>query len=125
MLNKLFSSKEKESLTWKDLTEVSQLDEIDNLSKQKPVMIFKHSTRCSVSAMALGRFERSYKEESSFEPFYLDLIANRDVSNEIASRYNVRHESPQAILIRNGKAIFDTSHMGISYDELEIEAKKL
>lgn len=124
MLGKLFSSGEKESLPWTNINEMSQLDEIDRLSKDKPVLLFKHSTRCSISAMALGRFERSYSQESSFNPYFLDLIAHRDISNEIASRYGVRHESPQAILIRDGKAVFDTSHMGISYDELNSEAKK-
>lgn len=124
MLGKLFSSGEKESLPWTNINEISQLEEIDRLSKDKPVLLFKHSTRCSISAMALGRFERSFSEEASFNPYFLDLIAHRDISNEIAARYGVRHESPQAILIRDGKAVFDTSHMGISYDELNSEAKK-
>ncbi len=125
MLGKLFSSKDKVSLPWKNLEDLSQLEEVDNSSKERPVLLFKHSTRCSISAMALGRFERSYDENASFEPYYLDLISHRDISNEVASRYGVRHESPQAILIRNGKAVFDTSHMGICYDELNTESKKL
>lgn len=124
MLGKLFSSKEKEPLPWNNLIDISQLEEIDNTSKEKPVLLFKHSTRCSISAMALGRFERSFSEEVSFEPYYLDLIAHRDISNEVAERYGVRHESPQAILIRNGRVILQASHMGISYEELNSVAKK-
>ncbi|MEP1034022.1 bacillithiol system redox-active protein YtxJ [Ekhidna sp.] len=124
MLGKLFSSKDKVPLPWKNLDRISELEEIENLSKERAVLLFKHSTRCSISAMALGRFERSYKEEALFEPYYLDLIAHRDISNEIASRYGVKHESPQAILIRNGKAVFNTSHMGISYEELNTMAQK-
>ncbi|WP_462253929.1 bacillithiol system redox-active protein YtxJ [Ekhidna sp.] len=124
MLGKLFSAKEKESLPWKELNNVSQLEEIDNLSQEKPVLLFKHSTRCSISAMSLGRFERSFSDDYSFEPYFLDLIAHRDVSNMIAERYGIRHESPQAILIANGKAVFNSSHMGINYEELNSIAKK-
>ena len=124
MLGKLFSAKENESLPWKELNNVSQLEEIDNLSQEKPVLLFKHSTRCSISAMSLGRFERSFGDDYSFEPYFLDLIAHRDVSNMIAERYGVRHESPQAILIANGKAVFNSSHMGINYEELNSIAKK-
>lgn len=124
MLNKLFSSKEKASLPWTQLVNASQLEEIEKKSIDRPILLFKHSTRCSVSSMALGRFERSFDDDATFEPYYLDLIAYRDISNEVASRYGVRHESPQAILIKNGKAVFDTSHMGISYTELNTIAKK-
>ena len=124
MLGKLFSSKERESLPWNNLSNISQLEEIDKASEEKPILLFKHSTRCSISAMALGRFERSFREGASFDPYFLDLIAHRDVSNEIADRYGVRHESPQAILIRNGKAVYETSHMGIDFNELNSEAKK-
>lgn len=124
MLGKLFTTKEKEPLPWNNLTNTSQLGEIDVLSKEQPVLLFKHSTRCSISAMALGRFERSLNSSSNFRAYFLDLIAHRDVSNEIAERYGIRHESPQAILISNGKAVYDSSHMGINYDELNAIAQK-
>ncbi len=124
MLGKLFSSKEPMALPWKELNNLTQLEEVDLLSKNQTILLFKHSTRCSISGMALGRFERSYDDEASFEPYFLDLIAYREVSNAIATRYGIRHESPQAILIRNGKAVFNASHMGISYEELNAEAKK-
>lgn len=117
MLSSLFSKTAK--MEWNHLSSIDQLSEIEQLSKQKPVAIFKHSTRCSISAMVLSRFERSYESESAFEPYFLDLIAFRDVSNEIASRYQVDHQSPQVILIQDGKAIFDASHNGISYEELK------
>ncbi|MEO9482838.1 MAG: bacillithiol system redox-active protein YtxJ [Ekhidna sp.] len=124
MLGKLFSSKEVKPLPWTQLNTISQLEEIDRMSNEKPILLFKHSTRCSISAMALGRFERSYDENASFDPYFLDLITYRDLSNKVAERYGIRHESPQVILIRNGKATFDASHMGISYSELNIEAEK-
>ncbi|WP_425389706.1 bacillithiol system redox-active protein YtxJ [Ekhidna sp.] len=125
MLSGLFSKSEKVDIPWKQLKDVSDLNEVDEVSKNKPVLLFKHSTRCSISAMSLSRFERGYQGESPFELYFLDLIAHRDVSNQVAEKYAVRHESPQAILIKNGKAVFDSSHMGINYSELSDEAKKL
>lgn len=125
MLSKLFSKSEKVSIPWKHISSISHLDEIDKRSEEKPVVLFKHSTRCSISAMSLSRFERSYEGDATFEPYFLDLIANREVSNTIAERYGIRHESPQTILIKNGKAVFDASHMSISYTELNNQAQKL
>lgn len=124
MLSNLFSKKEKVDFPWKELNRLEQLEEIDTLSKDKAIVIFKHSTRCSISAMTLNRFERSYENDLAFEPYFLDLIAHRDISNEIADRYGIRHESPQAIIIKDGKAKYDASHMEISYDELNSEAEK-
>ncbi|WP_436514417.1 bacillithiol system redox-active protein YtxJ [Ekhidna sp. To15] len=124
MLGNLFTSKERITLPWNHLISASQLDEIDKVSEEKTILLFKHSTRCSISSMVLNRFERSYDDNASFEPFFLDLITYRDLSNEVATRYGIRHESPQAILIKNGKAIFDASHMGVSYDQLNTESKK-
>ncbi|MEQ9466915.1 MAG: bacillithiol system redox-active protein YtxJ [Ekhidna sp.] len=124
MLSNLFSKKDAISFPWKELISAEQLNELDSASKEKPVVIFKHSTRCSISAMTLNRFERSDIGDLAFEPYFLDLIAHRDVSNLVAERYGVKHESPQAILIRGGKAKYDASHMGISYDELNSEAEK-
>jgi bacillithiol system protein YtxJ len=125
MLSKLFSKTEKVSVPWKNIVDISQLEEVDQRSKEKAVILFKHSTRCSISAMSLSRFERTYQEEAAFEPYFLDLIAHRDISNAIAERYGVKHESPQAILIKNGKPVFDSSHMGISFAELNDQAEKL
>lgn len=126
MLSSLFSKKEKTSFPWNILNATSQLEEVDRISEEEPVVIFKHSTRCSISAASLGRFERSYNQEKvAFKPYFLDLISFRDVSNEISDRYDVKHESPQAILIKHGKAVTHSSHMNISYDELNEEARKL
>ena len=119
MLSKLFSSKAKEtSIEWKNLTKLDELEALERASEEKPVMIFKHSTRCGISAMALNRFERAYEKEANFDPYYLDLIANRELSNEIANRYGVIHESPQALLIVEGKVVHDSSHNGIDFNEI-------
>lgn len=125
MLTKFFSKAPSEPVfEWNHLVSEDQLDELETISQEKPVLIFKHSTRCSISAMTLRRFERSADESISFQPFFLDLIANRSVSNLIAEKYGVRHESPQAILLSNGKAIFDASHTGISFEEINKMANK-
>jgi bacillithiol system protein YtxJ len=100
-------------MNWEQLTDINQLGEIIFNSNEKPVVIFKHSTRCSVSRMALKQFENEFDLQDKLTPYFLDLIAHRDISNEIANRFNVYHESPQLILIKDGKAIYDASHSGI------------
>lgn len=104
-------------MNWTPLTSVSQLEEIKKQSHEKNVVIFKHSTRCSISGMALNRFERSWSanDSESIEPYLLDLIEHRDVSNEIQNVFKVIHESPQIILIKDGESIYDASHMNINY----------
>ena len=83
------------------------------VSNEKPVVIFKHSTRCSVSRMALKQFENEYDAADATENYFLDLIAYRDVSNAIASRFNVFHQSPQLLLIKDGIAVYNASHSDI------------
>lgn len=119
MFNKLFgdsTSKDTPSsnIVWNDLTQLKQLEDIVKESAEAPVLIFKHSTRCSISRMALKSFEREYAiEEGKAKPYFLDLLEHRDVSNEIASRFDVQHQSPQLILIKNGKAVYNSSHSDI------------
>lgn len=117
-LNSIFGSSEntesqKSNVNWTELTDIAQLAEVTAISNEKPIVIFKHSTRCSISRMALKQFEREYDLNDSVAAYFLDLIAHRDISNEIASRFNVYHESPQLILIRDGKAVYDVSHSDI------------
>lgn len=107
-------------MNWKPLTSESQLEEIDKLSEKQPVLIFKHSTRCSISAASLNRFERKWDDGKSqnLQAYFLDLIANREVSNIIAEKYGIAHQSPQVLLIQNGICVYDTSHFGISFEEV-------
>ncbi len=80
-----------------------------------PVVFFKHSTSCSISAMMISRFEREWTfGEQELIPIYLDLIAHRDVSNFLATYLEVPHQSPQILLVTNGKCIFNASHNAIS-----------
>lgn len=100
-------------LDWKPLTDIGQLDEIVDLSNEKPVAIFKHSTRCSISRMALKQFENEFNLQDKIDIYFLDLLNYREISNEIANRFNVMHQSPQILLIKNGKAIYNDSHSDI------------
>lgn len=108
-------------MNWEPLTEEQQLETIMQQSFQQPVIIFKHSTRCSISAMAKNRLERVVAPENIFF-YYLDLIRYRAVSNKIAEMFQVYHESPQVLLIKNGECIYDESHGGIDMNEIVEQA---
>ena len=101
-------------MKWNALTDLEQLNEIISLSNEKPVVIFKHSTRCSISRMALKQFENEFNFSDKVTPYFLDLIAHRDISNGIASRFDVVHQSPQLLLIKEGKSVYHVSHSDIS-----------
>ena len=106
-------------MAWNALTDLEQLNEIVSLSNEKPVIIFKHSTRCSISRMALKQFENEFDFSDKVTPYFLDLIAHRDISNDIASRFGVMHQSPQLLLIKGGKSVYDVSHSDIDADALK------
>ena len=123
-LKNIFGSSENQNesnikMDWEPLNHISQLDEIVAASNEKPVAIFKHSTRCSISRMALKQFENEFDFTEKVTPYFLDLITFRDVSNDIASRFGVQHQSPQLILIKDGKAIYDASHSDIDAGPLK------
>lgn len=105
-------------MNWIQLKNSNQLEEIKEKSKQKPQVIFKHSTRCSISSMAKGRLERSTPPNDA-DFYFLDLINYRDLSNRIAKDFHVYHESPQIIVIKNGECVYDESHGSITMDEIK------
>ncbi len=106
-------------INWNKLTTVAQLDAVAERSKSLTCLIFKHSPTCSISAMAKARLEKKWDfDPSVIEPYYLDLLSFRPISNEIAERFQVWHESPQVLLIHNGECIYDASHLDISVEEL-------
>jgi bacillithiol system protein YtxJ len=112
--------KSKEEVKFFRLDKMEQFDEIDEISQTKPVVLFKHSTRCSISRMALKQFETEFNfPKEKIDWYLLDLLNHRDLSNEIASKYNVVHQSPQIVVIRNGKAVFNESHNSISAEDLK------
>ena len=104
-------------LTWKSLENRGHLDDILSRSATLPQLIFKHSTRCSISSMAKNRLERE-AAPSGVEFHFLDLIRYRGISNEIAEMFDVMHESPQVILIKNGESTYSESHNGISMEAI-------
>lgn len=123
IFSNLFGNSDNEELNskvnWIPLTFLGQLDELVAFSEQKPVVIFKHSTRCSVSRFALKQFENEFDLKDNVDAYFLDLLEYRDISNEIASRFGVYHQSPQLILIKDGQAIYDASHSDIDAEELK------
>lgn len=105
---------------WQPLTDLAQLDAIDAASAERPILIFKHSTRCNISSAARARLEREWSEaDDAMHPaHHLDLLRHRDVSNAIASRYGVAHASPQVLVIRHGRCVYHESHFGINHPEV-------
>lgn len=123
--NKMFKSEDEiakeeiKKVPWKELTNIEMLDEVTEDSKTRPVAILKHSTSCGISRMVLRQFEKEYDlKEEEVGLYFLDLLKHRDVSNKIASRYNIPHQSPQLIILRDGKVVYDASHSDISAEIL-------
>jgi len=104
-------------MNWNPINSLDQLVQIKTASFNTPQVIFKHSTTCSISRMALDRFERATPPEN-IDFHFVDLLNHRSISNEIATFFQVHHESPQVLLIKNGECIYDESHYGIMMDEL-------
>lgn len=114
------------SMNWIKIEKLQQLEEIRKVSESQPVLIFKHSTRCSTSRMSLDRLERNWNEQElpMVKTYFLDLLSFREISNKITEEFSVEHESPQVILIQNGKSVLDMSHFEIEYDRLRNVVQK-
>ena len=108
-------------MTWITLQTEQQLDQLKENSYIRPQIIFKHSTRCSISSVAKNRLERSIQPDE-IDFYFLDLIKYRPISNKISEDFNVFHESPQILLIKNGECIYDESHSGIDMEEIVEQA---
>ena len=107
----LFTKNKEEKINWKTLNQEEQLSEFIELSKQKPIAMFKHSTRCALSSMAKSRLERGWDlSDNDLDIYYLDLLNYRNVSNKMASLFSVEHQSPQLIVLQNGKVLYHASH---------------
>jgi bacillithiol system protein YtxJ len=104
-------------MNWQPINAIEQLESIKIASYDTPQVIFKHSTTCSISRMALDRFERASAPDG-VDFHYLDLLNHRPISTQIAEMFQVHHESPQVLLIKNGECIYEESHYGIMMDEL-------
>ena len=104
-------------MNWIDLNSEEQLGSLKEASKLKPLVIFKHSTRCAISSMAKSRLERNPQPEG-IDFYYLDLIQHKALSNKVAEVFTVYHESPQILLIKNGECVYDESHSGIQMNDI-------
>lgn len=119
IFNNLFGNKENTDkssyINWIPLTSKEQLEEIKKESDAEAILIFKHSTRCGISSMVKRQFEGLFAEEhQSLKVYYLDLLNYRTISNEIEEIFNVLHQSPQLIVIKNQTAVFNASHYDIT-----------
>ncbi|WP_299392428.1 bacillithiol system redox-active protein YtxJ [uncultured Gelidibacter sp.] len=114
------AAKSSGELSWIDLNTMEQLEEIKERSKTKPQFIFKHSTRCGISRMVMSQFKKDYQlEETAADLYYLDLLNHRNISNAIAEQFNVMHESPQLLVVKNGVVVKHDSHGAINNLKLE------
>jgi bacillithiol system protein YtxJ len=104
-------------MQWKQLTSEEQLSGLIEHSKELPQVIFKHSTRCSISSVAFQRVDKA-KQPAATEFFLLDVLTHRALSLKIAERFGVNHESPQVLVIKNGECVYDDSHLGISMQDI-------
>lgn len=105
-------------MNWNVLENIHQIEELKEASFSKPQLVFKHSTRCIISKMALKNFENDFLLQDVIDVYYLDLILYRELSNKIAEVFGVTHQSPQILLIKNGDVIYNTSHEGIDANVL-------
>lgn len=104
-------------MNWIDLNSPHQLAEIKEFSKSRSQVIFKHSTRCSLSTLAKNRLEKKVPPGGT-DFYFLDLIKFRSLSNKIAEDFAVPHESPQVLLIKNMECVYEESHSGINMEEI-------
>ncbi|OEK08237.1 cytosolic protein [Flavivirga aquatica] len=119
LLNKIFGGtsekKEEKLLPWIPLNTVSQLNQIQKKSSTKTQVVFKHSTRCGISRMVMNQFVETYDlTEKDLDLYYLDLLNYREVSNEAGYKFQVMHESPQILVIKNGVVVAHASHGAIN-----------
>ncbi|WP_298140628.1 bacillithiol system redox-active protein YtxJ [Flavobacterium sp.] len=125
LFKNIFGSSDEENLNsrrkldWVAFEHIDQLDMIIQNSWQKPVLIFKHSTRCIISKTALSSFENEFHYEDKITLYFLDLLKYRTISNEVAETFVITHQSPQILLIKNGIVIYDASHESIDATFLE------
>jgi monothiol bacilliredoxin len=124
MFNNLFKGnsevKSRLKINWLAFTESNQIETITLQSNKKPILIFKHSTRCGVSRMSLKNFESEYDlDETSIDLYFLDLLKYKSISNEVSLKFKVQHQSPQVIVLKNEKVIYHDSHFSICVNAIK------
>ena len=113
-------------MNWSNLNDTTEIPNLKKESDLQSVLIFKHSTRCSISSTALARLERNWEKlnPNTIKPYFLDLIKHRNLSNRIAEEFQVKHESPQVLLIKNNQCVHTASHLNISLEEIMRHAQE-
>lgn len=108
-----------ELVQWNTISSEDELEAIEKESNDRPQILFKHSTRCGVSSMVLRRFERQSHQVLQGADFHMvDVIGTRSISNAVANRYGIMHQSPQLIVLKGEKTVFNNSHYGIATCDL-------
>lgn len=124
LFDKMFKSEreiakeEIDKIYWNHITEEKDIEDLEKRSFTKPVIIFKYSTRCGISRITLRQFEKDLPDNIDVEYYFMDLVKYRSLSNEIAERYKVRHESPQLIVLKEGQLVHHSSHQSINAAKL-------
>jgi bacillithiol system protein YtxJ len=112
--------KEESKVNWIPLKSLDQLEEINQISNKEAIVIFKHSTRCGISRMVLKSFEKQFDDTmSTLKVYYLDLLNYRELSSEVGFKYQILHQSPQLLVIKNGIAVEHASHYDITTIDLK------
>ncbi len=108
-----------QKMFWKKIESEEDLAKAVENSFQNKIAIFKHSTSCFISRTVLKNFEKEVENsDQEVHVYYLDLLAYRPISNKIAADFEIRHESPQLIVIENGKPVNNASHQDISLSQI-------
>lgn len=123
LLKKLFGGekveREEKVLPWISLNDLQQIDYIKKKSSIKTQVIFKHSTRCGISSMVQRQFVSEYDfSEKELDLYYLDILNYRQISDEVGYKFQLIHESPQLLVIRNGELVAHASHGQINQVDL-------
>lgn len=119
LFNKILGSKVKEeketNVNWIPFNSLEQIKTIKELSKSETILVFKHSTRCGISSMVIKRFENLFDSSmNNIKVYYLDLLNFRAISDEVGYSFQVQHQSPQLLIIRNEVAVLNVSHYDIT-----------
>jgi bacillithiol system protein YtxJ len=113
-------------MNWIPITDENMIDEIITTSREMMCLVFKHSNSCEISHISKWRLENSWTlPATEVRLYFLDLLKYRPISNKIAEVFNVYHESPQVLLIRNGECIYESSHLDINTEEIELCYKEV
>ena len=112
---KISKEVEETYLSWTPLISVEEINTIKEISKNQSILIFKHSTRCGISRMIIKQFESLFNEENKqLKVYYLDLLNFREVSSKLSEVFQVIHQSPQLLVIKNGISVYNESHYEIT-----------